>query len=101
MIGLSTMGSISLGCALVAGRKRVPSPAAGKTALRTLAGINYQFGAVDGDWQLITHYETPAHPHPPSAAARFVAHRAHHPLRGAGRGDSLALCGVGRKSPLG
>src|ERR1035438_1846805 len=40
MIGLSTMGSISFGCALVAGRKRVPSPAAGKTALRTLAGIN-------------------------------------------------------------
>src|SRR5882757_4411070 len=34
-MGLSTMGSISLGCALVAGRKRVPSPAAGKTALRT------------------------------------------------------------------
>ena len=32
MIGLSTTGSISLGCALVAGRKRVPSPAAGKTA---------------------------------------------------------------------
>src|SRR5262245_38435616 len=37
--GLSTSGSISLGCALVAGRKRVPSPAAGKTALRTLEGI--------------------------------------------------------------
>ena len=33
--GLSTRGSISLGCALVAGRKRVPQPAAGKTALRT------------------------------------------------------------------
>src|SRR5215213_6162035 len=33
--GLSTSGSISLGCALVAGRKRVPSPAAGITALRT------------------------------------------------------------------
>jgi hypothetical protein len=33
MIGLSTRGSISLGCAFVAGRKRVPSPAAGKTAL--------------------------------------------------------------------
>src|SRR4029453_17273109 len=33
--GLSTRGSISLGCALVAGRKRVPSPAAGITALRT------------------------------------------------------------------
>jgi len=28
------MGSISLGWAFVAGRKRVPSPAAGKTALR-------------------------------------------------------------------
>src|SRR5262245_35787604 len=35
IIGLSTSGSISLGCALVAGRKRVPRPAAGKTALRT------------------------------------------------------------------
>src|SRR5436190_23206571 len=35
MIGLSTRGGISLGCALVAGRKRVPQPAAGKTALRT------------------------------------------------------------------
>ena len=31
--GLSTTGSISLGVALVAGRKRVPSPAAGMTAL--------------------------------------------------------------------
>src|SRR5947209_19035575 len=35
MIGLSTSGSISLGWALVAGRKRVPNPAAGKTALQT------------------------------------------------------------------
>src|SRR5262249_25563896 len=35
MMGLSTSGSISLGWALVAGKKRVPSPAAGKTALRT------------------------------------------------------------------
>src|SRR6476620_10872809 len=34
MMGLSTRGSISLGWALVAGRKRVPSPAAGNTALR-------------------------------------------------------------------
>src|SRR4051812_44069143 len=33
--GLSTSGSISFGCALVAGRNRVPQPAAGKTALRT------------------------------------------------------------------
>src|SRR5215208_8249619 len=45
MIGLSTMGSISLGCALVAGKKRVPSPAAGKTAFRTLAGMPFQLGA--------------------------------------------------------
>src|SRR3989344_9682306 len=29
MIGLSTIGSISFGCALVAGKKRVPSPATG------------------------------------------------------------------------
>src|SRR6266540_6748466 len=35
MAGLSTTGSISLGCTLVAGRKRVPSPAAGITALLT------------------------------------------------------------------
>src|SRR6478736_3060747 len=37
MIGLSTRGSISFGCALVAGRKRVPRPAAGNTALRMRA----------------------------------------------------------------
>src|SRR5690348_8325773 len=36
MMGLSTSGSISFGCAFVAGKKRVPSPAAGNTALRTL-----------------------------------------------------------------
>src|SRR5712692_11716977 len=35
MAGLSTRGSISLGCALVTGRKRVPSPAAVMIALRT------------------------------------------------------------------
>src|SRR6185295_3083528 len=34
MIGLSTRVSISLGWALVAGRKRVPSPAAVDTSLR-------------------------------------------------------------------
>src|SRR2546421_3982414 len=43
MVGLSTRGSISLGCALVAGRKRVPSPAAGNTALRTFASIPDQY----------------------------------------------------------
>src|ERR1700730_17526965 len=35
MVGLSTSGSISFGCALVTGRKRVPRPAAGKIAFRT------------------------------------------------------------------
>src|SRR5712672_2009573 len=34
MTGLSTSGSISFGCAFVAGRNRVPRPAAGKTAFR-------------------------------------------------------------------
>src|ERR1043165_72114 len=34
MSGRSTTGSISFGMALVAGRKRVPRPATGKTALR-------------------------------------------------------------------
>ena len=36
IMGLSTRGSISLGWAFVAGRKRVPRPAAGNTAVRTL-----------------------------------------------------------------
>src|SRR4029077_7348778 len=35
MVGLSTSGSISLGCALVTGKKRVPRPAAGKMAFLT------------------------------------------------------------------
>src|ERR1700733_4369716 len=39
MSGLSTRQSISFGMALVAGRKRVPSPAAGKTALRIFWGV--------------------------------------------------------------
>src|SRR6266508_3321116 len=36
--GRSTMVSISLGIALVAGRTRVPRPATGKTALRIFMG---------------------------------------------------------------
>ena len=36
--GLSTRGIISFGVDFVAGRKRVPSPAAGMTALRTRMG---------------------------------------------------------------
>src|SRR5881394_3407970 len=39
MTGLSTSTSISFGCALVAGRNRVPRPAAGKTALRIVPAI--------------------------------------------------------------
>src|SRR5665811_1179395 len=39
MAGLSTTGSISLGVALVAGRKRVPKPAAGITALVTVPRV--------------------------------------------------------------
>src|SRR5205814_7894322 len=35
--GLSTIGSISFGLAFVTGRKRLPSPATGNTALVTLA----------------------------------------------------------------
>jgi hypothetical protein len=35
MSGLSTTQSISLGLALVAGKKRVPKPATGKTAFLT------------------------------------------------------------------
>src|SRR5882762_9504610 len=37
MSGLSTIGSISFGLALVTGRKRLPRPATGKTAFRSLA----------------------------------------------------------------
>ena len=39
MVGLSTIGNISLAKALVAGRKRVPSPAAGMTAFLTFVII--------------------------------------------------------------
>ena len=46
--GLVDEGSISLGCALVAGRKRVPSPAAGKTALRTLIDNSYPAAPIGG-----------------------------------------------------
>src|SRR5262250_2962564 len=46
MMGLSTSGSISLGWALVAGRKRVPNPAAGKTALRTFVFMRNGSGGI-------------------------------------------------------
>src|ERR1017187_9178445 len=56
MMGLSTIGSISLGGALVAGRNRVPSPAAGNTALRTLAVIYYSLVPQRPLWQLASLY---------------------------------------------
>src|SRR5918995_3820083 len=40
--GLSTIGSISLGLALVTGRKRLPRPATGNTAFLSLACIGSQ-----------------------------------------------------------
>src|SRR6266699_6322212 len=45
--GLSTSGNISFRDALVAGRNRVPRPAAGKTALRTRLGIDVRFQISD------------------------------------------------------
>src|ERR1051325_3141673 len=43
--GLSTSTSISFGWAFVAGKNRVPSPAAGKTALRTIVFTSLLLGA--------------------------------------------------------
>src|SRR6187549_2736272 len=65
--GVSSTGSISLGCALVAGRNRVPSPAAGMTAFRTFviapplrgAGVYRQRATRRSDPRLPMH--TPIH----------------------------------------
>src|SRR4051794_3132637 len=46
--GLSTTGSISFGTALVAGKKRVPMPATGNTALRTGCGLLAMRRAFEG-----------------------------------------------------
>src|SRR5436190_2696585 len=46
MTGLSTSTSISFGCALVAGRNRVPRPAAGKTALRIVPAMAPSYRSV-------------------------------------------------------
>src|SRR3984957_15741238 len=60
--GLSTRQSISFGMALVAGRKRVPMPAAGKTALRIFMVIEEKPFRENVDWmrnanKLVWHYE--------------------------------------------
>src|SRR5579884_2934113 len=77
MVGLSTSGSISFGCTLVTGRNRVPSPAAGKTARRTVR-IVIQHN-VRGGLQPIP----PARRGRPSRAGR--RRRPAHPPRGWGR----------------
>src|SRR2546425_9956958 len=99
IIGLSTRGSISLGCALVAGRNRVPSPAAGKTALRTFMDSSYvahprRFSAPEqhqgGD------VREPARQSPDRRGAdqerqRKTAQEIEHVARGEGRGGSHQL----------
>src|ERR671915_265348 len=56
--GLSTIGSISLGLALVTGRKRLPRPATGKTAFLSLACMESEIV------QLLENFFSP-HPFPP------------------------------------
>src|ERR1022692_2246471 len=51
MMGLSTMGSISFGCALVAGRKRVPRAGAGENCFADFSRHKLQFGAAGARWQ--------------------------------------------------
>src|SRR3954471_1327009 len=45
--GLSTIGSISFGLALVTGRERLPRPATGKTAFLSLACMSDSFQEID------------------------------------------------------
>src|SRR5918911_211163 len=62
--GLSRTGSISFGCAFVAGRNRVPRPAAGITALRTLVMSPLLIGRLApaaGE----AYPRPPGHSHPP------------------------------------
>ena len=79
--GLSRSGSISLGWALVAGRNRVPSPAAGTTAFRTFviasaagAGVypRGQPAVQDGARHPRTHF---IHADVMSTSARPASHR--------------------------
>jgi seryl-tRNA synthetase len=57
MIGLSTRGSISFGCALVAGRNRVPRPRAGKDdfATRLISRRHSTLGAGGGRWRAVAY----------------------------------------------
>src|SRR5579872_7330008 len=71
MVGLSTSGSISFGCALVTGKNRVPRPAAGKIALRTVIFDN------------LSVVDVRRHPARPGAHDRAHGRRAldHHACR--------------------
>src|SRR5690349_6822307 len=113
MSGLSTIGSISFGLALVTGRKRLPKPATGNTAFFSLAGM---------ELEILQHFDEfflAEHRHPERAGlvqlragvvARhdevgFFRHRARnlvtpgldrraclvprHPLEGAGQHEAL------------
>src|SRR5712664_5020375 len=71
IVGLSTRGNISFGWALVTGRNRVPRPAAGKIALRTVMVDNLRRG--DQRWR-------PAGPRGPHRAGGRRA--PHHNARG-------------------
>src|SRR5678816_4675704 len=55
MSGLSTTGSISFGLALVAGKKRVPSPATGKTALVTFFIFLVTPASIWSNWSISTN----------------------------------------------
>src|SRR5574339_461885 len=61
MSGLSTIGSISWGLALVTGRKRLPKPATGNTAFLSFAGM---------ELEILQHFDEfflAQHPHPERA----------------------------------
>src|SRR6185295_5722035 len=90
--GLSTMGNISLGLALVAGRKRVPRPATGKTAARIglegAIGISFRVEAADNTrcLRLTGHRTLPSQKaRPPVTSGARLLRRA-----------SLACCGLVR-----
>ena len=82
MAGLSTTGSISFGVDLVAGRNRVPSPAAGTTALVTVRRV--------GSGPVMS-----PHPNGHGPAAPFVASRASAGWRNPQQARTPAVEGAG------
>ena len=93
MAGLSTTGSISLGVALVAGRNRVPRPAAGMTALRTTEPELMLTTLDDGArWPGV---EVGSARTRASVAAGPVRRRRRPTLPGASRTTRSTCCGIG------